>query len=895
MAITTKEPEIAGCWSGLRALVAMRIKRRKPARARDMTTRVSTSFLSLKSTGEYGITPTSAELPPEYCAPPYSDIEPIVKDERERTAVSAAQIPNKFLSLEVANTSDHRWLSRDVNYAHDSLARFVEQQAFHVTSHYLADQLPGNTARKAEFIIPNKLGGSLPGIGHACGHNLIAIIGVTAAVGLKNAMEKHGIPGRIILLGTPAEEAGGGKVYLLKAGAYKDMDICLTAHPGPGDSPQIWDGPTLALQTFTVEYHGQSAHAGAAPWEGINALYAAFVAYTAISAMRRQIHPTARVHGIVEGRDRASNVIPNYAKMKYTVRAPTWSEVVALRARVNRCFEAAALATSCTMEITEHGGVKDVRGNEVLSNEFGALMTSRYGYSFNLHMAVGASTDFGNVTYELPALHPGFVYTMAIMDKEAKAPGCWSGLRALVAMRTKRHKPARDLATRISTSFPCPTKPTGEYGITTSMELPPEYRAPPYSDIGPIVKDKQKKTVIDAIRVPHEFPSPEAANTSDHAIDELNSSLRELNLQIHDNPELSWDVGHAHDTLTRFVEKQGFCVTRHYLADQLPGNTAWKAEFIIPNKLGGSLPVIGFNSEMDALPGIGHACGHNLIATIGVAAAVGLKNAMEKHGIPGRIILLGTPAEEAGEGKVHLLKAGAYKEMDICLMAHPGPGDNRQIWDGPTLALQTFTVEYHGQSAHAGAAPWEGINALDAAFVAYTAISALRRDWASNIIPNYAKMKYTVRAPTWGEVVALRARVNRCFEAAALATSCTMEITENEGLKDVQGNKVLSGEFGALMTSRYDYPFEPYVEIGASTDFGNVTYELPALHPGFAIPTVPNGGNHTPEYTAAARTQEAHERAVAVSKGLAVLGLRAVLDEEFLHTVKDSFRKHNSV
>ncbi|CAE6478836.1 unnamed protein product [Rhizoctonia solani] len=440
----------------------------------------------------------------------------------------------------------------------------------------------------------------------------------------------------------------------------------------------------------------------------------------------------------------------------------------------------------------------------------------------------------------------------------------------------------------------------------TSVESPPEYQVPPYSDVQPTPKIKQARSALAAVKVAHKLPSPAAADTSDRAIDELNGSLRELNLHIHDHPELKWDVKYAHDVLTQFIEEQGFQVTRHYLADQLPGNTAWKAEFILSNKSDKAFPVIGFNSEMDALPGIGHACGHNLIAIIGVAAAVGLKRAMEAHNIPGRIILLGTPAEERGAGKVHLLKAGAYKEMDICLMAHPGPGDDRLVENVATFALQTFAVEYHGQGAHAGAAPWEGKNALDAAFVAYAALSALRqqihpnarvhgiiegRDWASNVIPNYAKMEYTVRAPTWSEVVALRARVNRCFEAAAHATSCTMTITEIESLKDLRGNSVLSDEFGAIMTSRHGYLFDPHSAVGASTDFGNVTYELPSIHPGFAIPTVPNGGNHTPEYTAAARTQEAHERAVTVSKGLATLGLRALLDKEFLGTVEDNFKK----
>ncbi|CCO37577.1 Peptidase M20 domain-containing protein 2 AltName: Full=Aminoacylase-1-like protein 2 [Rhizoctonia solani AG-1 IB] len=440
--------------------------------------------------------------------------------------------------------------------------------------------------------------------------------------------------------------------------------------------------------------------------------------------------------------------------------------------------------------------------------------------------------------------------------------------------------------------------------------MPLNYYTPPYSDIYGSAKPQNEAEIsgLGTAHVVHKIPSPAAADTSDHAIDESDGSLRELSLQIHDHPELRWGVKYAHDELTQFMETQGFQVTRQYLAHQLPGNTAWKAEFKIPSESGKPLPVIGLNSEMDALPGIGHACGHNLIAIVGVSAAIGLKAAMEKHNIPGKIVLLGTPAEEGGEGKVHLLKADAYKEMDICLMAHPVAGSDRLVQTTKTLALQTFEVEYHGQGAHAGAAPWEGKNALDAAFVAYAALSALRqqihptarlhgiiegRDWASNVIPDYAKMRYTVRAPTWSEVVALRARVNRCFEAAAHATSCTMTITEQEGMKDVRVNEILSHELGAIMTNRYNHPFSPDDSMGGSTDFGNVNYELPALHPMFAkaLHTVPNGGNHTPEFTAAARTQEAHERAIIVSKGLATLGLRALLDEEFLSTIKHNFER----
>ncbi|KAL5638572.1 hypothetical protein ACGC1H_005291 [Rhizoctonia solani] len=487
---------------------------------------------------------------------------------------------------------------------------------------------------------------------------------------------------------------------------------------------------------------------------------------------------------------------------------------------------------------------------------------------------------------------------MTTLDTNETA-GCWSGLRALITF--KRRCPRSNNKKQTSTPN-LVLEPKNTY----AGELPPEYSAPCSNTQS---RSKANQVSTPSLNVTHTLPSPEAADTSDITIDELSGLLRELSLEIHDRPELRWDVRYAHDVLTQFVETHGFQVTRHYLADQLPGNTAWKAEFIVPDASGKALPVIGFNSEMDALPGIGHACGHNLIAIVGVAAALGLKSAMEKHNIPGRIVLLGTPAEEGGQGKVYMLKAGAYKEMDICLMAHPGPGTDRLVGTSTTLALQTFEVEYFGQSAHAGAQPWEGRNALDAVFVAYAAISALRqqihpsarvhgiiegRDWASNIIPNYAKMRYTVRAPTWSEVVALRARVDKCFEAGAHATSCTMTVTNKEDVKDIQIDEVLSNELGAIMSGRYNHPFFPHHSSGASTDFGNVTYELPALHPMFALSTPPNGGNHTPEFTTAARTQESHERAIVMSKGLATLGLRALLDEEFLKSVKNNFERRKA-
>ncbi|KDQ12657.1 hypothetical protein BOTBODRAFT_56682 [Botryobasidium botryosum FD-172 SS1] len=388
---------------------------------------------------------------------------------------------------------------------------------------------------------------------------------------------------------------------------------------------------------------------------------------------------------------------------------------------------------------------------------------------------------------------------------------------------------------------------------------------------------------------------PEAVQTIEARIDELNSELRELSLKIHGRPELAFEEQYAHDTLTAFMASHGFEVTPHYA--EL--STAWRAVF----SRGSGGHVLGFNSEMDALPGIGHACGHNLIAIAGVGAAIAVKKAMEVHDIDGKIVLLGTPAEEVGEGKVLMIRKEAYEEMDVCMMVHPSPGVANSVGTGSSLALQLLTVEYFGHTAHASAAPWEGQNALDAAFLAYGSISVLRqqlkpthrvhgvvegRDWKANIIPDYAKMEWYIRAPTVAELAILRERVKACFEAAALATGCKLKFEAHITVYDIHQNKALIGEFAVYLKNRHSWGEYPEREgaVGGSTDFGNVTYELPSIHPSYAIPTVPNGGNHTTAFRDSAATTEAHEATLTVTKAIAVTGLRILGDAEYLANAK---------
>ncbi|KLO07456.1 amidohydrolase [Schizopora paradoxa] len=387
--------------------------------------------------------------------------------------------------------------------------------------------------------------------------------------------------------------------------------------------------------------------------------------------------------------------------------------------------------------------------------------------------------------------------------------------------------------------------------------------------------------------------------TVEETIARWDPDLRELSLQIHEHPELGFQEFYAHDTLTSFMSKHGFTVTPHLCGLK----TAWRAEY----SFGKGGRVFGINAEMDALPHIGHGCGHNLIAMSAVGVALAAKAVLETHRIPGTIVLLGTPAEEGGGGKIVLLERGAYQGMDFCLMCHPGPGPSNSSGTGSSLATQSVIVEYFGHSAHAAAAPWEGKNALDAAVLAYSSVAALRQqikpncrvhgtiegnNWEPNVIPDYAKMRWIVRAPSYTELTDLLQRVRRCIEAAGTATECRVEVSLGLAYHDLSQNSALAREFGRVVTTRYGMATNnDDAQMAASTDFGNVTYELPGLHPAYSIPTVPHGANHTAEFTKSARSIEAHKTTLKIVVGLTLTGLRVLDDDTFYDEVKRSFHR----
>lgn len=296
--------------------------------------------------------------------------------------------------------------------------------------------------------------------------------------------------------------------------------------------------------------------------------------------------------------------------------------------------------------------------------------------------------------------------------------------------------------------------------------------------------------------------------TISQTIDTFSASLRELSLkawkillytlyfvlttvQIHQNPELCYGEHKAHDAICNYLKALG-----SYGITVIPKAYGLETSFLAEYGDGDG-EVVDFCAEYDALPEIGHGCGHNLIAISSIASFLGLAALMERTGIPGKVRLLGTPAEEGGGGKIKLIEAGALKGTTASLMSHPTPqfphmpAGSAGVAFGSCLAATGFLANFTGKPAHAAQMPWAGVNALDAATLAYQAVGLLRQHirpsdriniiipeggTAHNIIPDKAQIRVNVRSETLKEMNALRERVENCMKGAALATGCKVDI-----------------------------------------------------------------------------------------------------------------------
>ncbi|KAJ5628817.1 hypothetical protein N7490_011045 [Penicillium lividum] len=382
------------------------------------------------------------------------------------------------------------------------------------------------------------------------------------------------------------------------------------------------------------------------------------------------------------------------------------------------------------------------------------------------------------------------------------------------------------------------------------------------------------------------------------------NGLDEVNRKIFENPELAFEEVQAHDNICDYMEKLGFSVTRHAYG--------LKTSFEVEYGSGGRL--ITYNAEYDALPDIGHACGHNLIATSSVAAFLATVEAVKASNVEGRVRLLGTPAEEDGGGKIPLIKAGAYKGVDACLMAHPQPANMfPKNKDGAAsmkwMARKSTSVSFHGKNAHAGVMPWAGKNALDAVVASYVNVSLLRQQiepeqrvhgiireggGRPNIIPALGSMEYYARAATAADVDVLCDRVSSCFEGAAIATCCTVKYDWDIPYADLRDNTTMNKTFAKFMSAfgrDYIDSATPGLLMGGSSDMGNVSYEVPGFHCGFMVETDdPSTTLHHLDFTKAAGSRDGFVRALDCAKGMAATGYTLLTDDKVYEGVKVDFK-----
>ena len=260
---------------------------------------------------------------------------------------------------------------------------------------------------------------ALPEVGHACGHNVICTAALGAAFALQPVVDELGL--RVTVIGTPAEEGGGGKIPYIEAGFFEDVHAAMMVHPFPSDDSEP---AIIAVQQLNVGYVGRAAHASGYPWEGINASDAMVVAQTAIALMRQQLLPTDRIHGIVTKGGDAANIIPEHTTAEYMVRAATAERTEELVGMVRRCFEAGALATGATLELEMDVAYKDMRHDPELAAIYRRHAES-FGRSFD-RRTQAVSTDMGNISYEVPAIHPhiGVESHGAVNHQKAFADAC---------------------------------------------------------------------------------------------------------------------------------------------------------------------------------------------------------------------------------------------------------------------------------------------------------------------------------------------------------------------------------------------------------------------------------------------------------------------------------------
>jgi len=379
------------------------------------------------------------------------------------------------------------------------------------------------------------------------------------------------------------------------------------------------------------------------------------------------------------------------------------------------------------------------------------------------------------------------------------------------------------------------------------------------------------------------------------SIEESKEVYLEISHKIHEKPEIGNQEFFASETHTKILEEAGFDVTRNIAGHE--------TGFVAREKSSKQGPTIAFLAEYDALPGLGHACGHNIIGTTSVAAGIALAEVISETG--GEVVIFGTPAEEGGpngSAKGSFVKHGLLEGVDAALMLHPS---GKTGLSSPSLAVDPLDFHFYGRAAHAAGSPEHGINALDAVIQLFNGINALRQQLSSdirihgiithggdapNIIPEYASARFFIRASTWKRTEEVSTKIRNIAEGAALATGSTVKIERfqnevhdfiiNQSLDEIVGEElsllgeVVNGKSGGL----------------GSTDAGNVSHVVPTSHAYIKI-----GPDdliaHTNEFREAARSPLGDHALITGAKALALTGYRLLTDKNLLEKVQNEFQQ----
>ncbi len=374
-----------------------------------------------------------------------------------------------------------------------------------------------------------------------------------------------------------------------------------------------------------------------------------------------------------------------------------------------------------------------------------------------------------------------------------------------------------------------------------------------------------------------------------HAIDSFQEKVVPLSHDIHEHPELKFREHFACRVLTQAIRELGLEVQTGIGGLE----TSFRCAFGNPG------PTIAILAEYDALPN-GHSCGHNLIAGAALAAASGLASMRQK--LPGQVVLMGTPAEEGGGGKIALLDNGAFKEVDAAMMAHPADCEYSAM---AVLAMQHLRMTFHGRAAHGAAAPWNGVNALAAVLQTFQSVDAARvhlRDLsrvhgiitnggqAVNIIPELAQCEFSARAITAKYADQIAERIRRCADAAAMSTGARVEHETVCAYKNMISNRVMTQIYERnsekLDTITREAP--PGTPTG-STDMGDVSHALPAIHPMFQISNPGEGTCHEEVFVRYSDSERGYTAMSRVAKAMALTAYDLLANSEALAAAKAEF------